>query len=44
MSEASANPNEGDEGNGDMLPGQPWTPEVPSPDGGMPEGDGDHRK
>jgi hypothetical protein len=37
--------NEPDEGNGDLLPGQPWTPPAePSPDGGMPEGDGDHRK
>jgi hypothetical protein len=28
------------------TPGQPWTPpqEPPSPDGGSPEGDGDHRK
>jgi hypothetical protein len=35
----------GDEdGNGDSLPGRPWTPPEPSPDGGSPEGDGKHRK
>jgi hypothetical protein len=39
------NDNQG-AGNGDTVPGQPWTPpqEPPSPDGGMPEGDGKHRK
>lgn len=33
-------------GNGDKLPGQPWTPPPtpPSPDGGSPPGDGGHRK
>ncbi|NUS14049.1 MAG: hypothetical protein HOY69_22030 [Streptomyces sp.] len=34
----------GDEDDGDSLPGQPWTPEEPSPDGQTPEGDGKHRK
>ncbi|WP_158288256.1 hypothetical protein [Streptomyces sp. ICBB 8177] len=28
----------------DKLPGQPWTPQPPSPDGGSPQGDGKHRK
>lgn len=28
----------------DNLPGTPWTPSEPSPDGGSPEGDGKHRK
>ncbi|GAB2696223.1 hypothetical protein GCM10010442_12370 [Kitasatospora kifunensis] len=37
---------DGNGGNGDMLPGQPWpvpAPE-PQPDGGPPPGDGGHRK
>ncbi|GAA1152259.1 hypothetical protein GCM10009654_04620 [Streptomyces hebeiensis] len=35
-----------DNGNdSDSLPGQPWTPPAPpSPDGGAPEGGGEHRK
>lgn len=28
----------------DKLPGTPWTPPEPNPDGGSPEGDGKHRK
>ena len=35
--------NSGDEDD-DKLPGQPWKPEEPSPDGQMPPGDGTHRK
>ncbi|MGW2401748.1 hypothetical protein ACWCYY_34865 [Kitasatospora sp. NPDC001664] len=33
-------------GEGDKLPGTPWTPppEPPSPDGGPPPGDGGRRK
>ena len=31
-------------GDDDDLPGTPWTPPEPSPDGGSPEGDGKHRK
>ncbi|GGV48043.1 hypothetical protein GCM10010495_77300 [Kitasatospora herbaricolor] len=33
-------------GEGDNLPGTPWTPpqDPPSPDGGPPPGDGGHRK
>lgn len=34
----------GGDGDGDKLPGTPWTPKEPSPDGGSPEGDGKHRK
>ncbi len=34
-----------DEGEGDGHPGQPWTPtDEPTPDGGQPDGGGDHRK
>lgn len=28
----------------DQLPGSPWTPDEPSPDGTTPPGDGTHRK
>lgn len=28
----------------DDVPGTPWTPEDPSPDGSTPPGDGTHRK
>ncbi|MFD7986981.1 hypothetical protein ACFV4M_26865 [Kitasatospora indigofera] len=33
-------------GEGDNLPGTPWTPpqDPPSPDGSPPPGDGGHRK
>ncbi|MFF2808025.1 hypothetical protein ACFVT2_12665 [Streptomyces sp. NPDC058000] len=34
--------NGGEEG--DDLPGTPWTPDEPSPDGTTPPGDGTHRK
>lgn len=36
----------GNDGGGDKLPGQPWTPpkEPPQPDGSTPPGDGTHRK
>ena len=36
----------GSGGEGDNLPGTPWTPpqDPPSPDGGPPPGDGGHRK
>lgn len=40
----SAHGGEEDEDGGDMLPGTPWTPQEPSPDGESPEGDGKHRK
>ncbi len=35
----------GSGGEGDNLPGTPWTPpqDPPSPDGGPPPGDGGHR-
>ncbi|MFF4606849.1 hypothetical protein ACFY12_29475 [Streptomyces sp. NPDC001339] len=34
-----------DEGEGDGLPGQPWSPtEEPTPDGDQPDGGGTHRK
>lgn len=29
---------------GDNLPGTPWTPPDPEPDGNAPPGDGKHRK
>ncbi|MEW2549197.1 hypothetical protein AB0910_26085 [Streptomyces sp. NPDC047002] len=37
-------PAQSNEGDDDKLPGKPWTPPEPSPDGGSPEGDGKHRK
>ena len=41
----SAHGREGDEDDGDLVPGTPWTPpEEPSPDGQTPEGEGKHRK
>lgn len=33
-----------DQDGDDNLPGTPWTPPEPSPDGDSPEGDGKHRK
>lgn len=35
---------EDDNESGDALPGKPFTPDPPSPDGGVPEGSGEHRK
>lgn len=35
--------NGGDEDDDD-LPGQPWEPQEPHPDGEMPSGGGTHRK
>jgi hypothetical protein len=35
---------QGGDDDDDNLPGTPWTPPEPSPDGGSPEGDGKHRK
>ncbi|RMI43604.1 hypothetical protein EBN88_06850 [Streptomyces triticirhizae] len=33
-----------DNESGDALPGKPFEPAPPSPDGGAPEGSGEHRK
>ena len=35
---------EDDNESGDALPGKPFTPDPPSPDGWVPEGSGEHRK
>ncbi|MEU4849277.1 hypothetical protein [Streptomyces gilvosporeus] len=37
-------PTSGGDGDNDELPGSPWTPDEPSPDGTTPPGDGTHRK
>ncbi|MFF5566612.1 hypothetical protein ACFY7Z_13315 [Streptomyces sp. NPDC012623] len=34
----------GDDEDDKKLPGRPWQPEEPSPDGEVPPGDGKHRK